>query len=33
MDRTAHGVLEIARSVLSELDLEVVLNRVLESAR
>ena len=33
MDRTAHGVLEIARSVLAELDLEVVLNRVLESAR
>ncbi len=33
MDRTARGVLDIARSVLSELDLEVVLNRVLESAR
>src|SRR3977135_511893 len=33
MDRTAQGVLEIARSVLSELDLEAVLNRVLESAR
>jgi signal transduction histidine kinase len=33
MDRTAQGVLEIARSVLAELDLEVVLNRVLESAR
>jgi signal transduction histidine kinase len=33
MDRTARGVLDIARSVLSELDLEVVLNRVLASAR
>jgi signal transduction histidine kinase len=33
MDRTAQGVLEIARSVLTELDLEVVLNRVLHSAR
>ncbi len=33
MDRTARGVLDIARSVLAELDLEVVLNRVLESAR
>ncbi|HTD58667.1 MAG TPA: GAF domain-containing protein, partial [Solirubrobacteraceae bacterium] len=33
MDRAAQGVLEIARSVLAELDLEVVLNRVLESAR
>src|SRR6202035_1034017 len=33
MDRTAQGVLEIARSVLAELDLEVVLNRVLYSAR
>jgi GAF domain-containing protein len=33
MDRTAQGVLDIARSVLGELDVEVVLNRVLESAR
>ncbi|HEX4838043.1 MAG TPA: GAF domain-containing sensor histidine kinase [Solirubrobacteraceae bacterium] len=33
MDRTARGLLDIARSVLVELDLEVVLNRVLESAR
>ncbi|HTA16044.1 MAG TPA: GAF domain-containing sensor histidine kinase [Solirubrobacteraceae bacterium] len=33
MDRTARGALDIARSVLGELDLEVVLNRVLESAR
>jgi signal transduction histidine kinase len=33
MDQTARGVLNIARSVLAELDLEVVLNRVLESAR
>jgi signal transduction histidine kinase len=33
MDRTARGLLDIARSVLGELDLEVVLNRVLESAR
>ncbi len=33
MDRTARGVLDLARSVLAELDLEVVLNRVLESAR
>jgi signal transduction histidine kinase len=33
MDRTARGVLDIARSVLAELDLEIVLNRVLESAR
>jgi signal transduction histidine kinase len=33
MDRAARGVLDIARSVLAELDLEVVLNRVLESAR
>jgi signal transduction histidine kinase len=33
MDRTARGVLDIARSVLAELDLEVVLHRVLESAR
>jgi signal transduction histidine kinase len=33
MDRTARGVLDVARSVLGELDLEVVLSRVLESAR
>jgi signal transduction histidine kinase len=33
MDRAARGVLDIARSVLAELDLEVVLNRVLESSR
>jgi signal transduction histidine kinase len=33
MDQTARGVLDIARSVLAELDLELVLNRVLESAR
>jgi signal transduction histidine kinase len=33
MDRAARGVLDVARSVLAELDLEVVLNRVLESAR
>lgn len=33
MDRAARGVLDIARSVLTELDLQVVLNRVLESAR
>ncbi len=33
MDRTAQGVLDIARSLLGELDVEVVLNRVLESAR
>jgi signal transduction histidine kinase len=33
MDQTARGVLDIARSVLAELDLELVLHRVLESAR
>ncbi len=33
MDRAARGVLDVARSVLAELDLEIVLNRVLESAR
>jgi signal transduction histidine kinase len=33
MDSAARDVLSIARSVLAELDLEVVLNRVLESAR
>jgi signal transduction histidine kinase len=33
MDDAARGVLDIARSVLAELDVEMVLNRVLESAR
>ncbi len=33
MDQTTRGVLDIARSVLGELDVELVLNRVLESAR
>jgi signal transduction histidine kinase len=33
MDQPARGVLDIARSVLGELDVDVVLNRVLESAR
>jgi signal transduction histidine kinase len=33
MDQTARGVLDVARSVLGELDLELVLQRVLESAR
>ena len=33
MDRTSREVLDIARSVLAELDLEVVLHRVLDSAR
>ena len=33
MDRTAQGVLDVARSVLGELDVEVVLSRVLQSAR
>jgi len=33
MDRAARGMLDVARSVLAELDLEVVLERVLESAR
>ncbi len=33
MDRTTSGILEVARSVLAELDLDVVLDRVLESAR
>jgi len=33
MDQTAKGVLDIARSVLAELDGDVVLQRVLESAR
>jgi signal transduction histidine kinase len=33
MDRAARGVLELARGVLAELDLDTVLDRVLESAR
>jgi signal transduction histidine kinase len=33
MDQAARGVLDIARSVLTELDVDLVLNRVLESAR
>jgi len=33
MDRAALGVLHVARSVLEELDLEVVLDRVLEAAK
>jgi signal transduction histidine kinase len=33
MDRTTSGILEVARSVLAELDLDVVLDRVLESAQ
>jgi len=33
MDRATHGILEVARSVLAELDLDVVLDRVLESAQ
>ena len=33
MDKAARGMLDVARSVLAELDLEVVLERVLESAR
>ncbi len=33
MDRAARGMLDVARSVLAELDLEVVLERVLASAR
>jgi len=33
MDRTTDGILDVARSVLSELDLDVVLNRVLEAAQ
>ncbi len=33
MDQTARGVLDIARSVLAELDVDLVLQRVLESAR
>jgi signal transduction histidine kinase len=33
MDQTVRGVLDVARSVLSELDVDVVLGRVLQSAR
>jgi signal transduction histidine kinase len=33
MDRTVLGVLDVARSVLSELDVEIVLERVLASAK
>jgi signal transduction histidine kinase len=33
MDRTTSGILEVARSVLAELDLDEVLDRVLESAQ
>ncbi len=33
MDRTTQGILDVARSVLAELDLEVVLDRVLEAAQ
>jgi signal transduction histidine kinase len=33
MDRATQGVLDVARSVLAELDLDVVLNRVLDAAR
>ncbi len=33
MDRSTQGILEVARSVLSELDLEVVLDRVLQAAQ
>lgn len=33
MNRATDGILDVARSVLSELDLEVVLNRVLEAAQ
>jgi len=33
MDRATQGILDVARSVLSELDLDVVLNRVLEAAQ
>ena len=31
--RTAQGLLDVARGVIAELDLDVVLDRVLESAR
>jgi signal transduction histidine kinase len=33
VDRATQGILEVARSVLAELDLDVVLDRVLESAQ
>ncbi len=33
MDRSTHGILEVARSVLSELELDVVLDRVLQAAQ
>ena len=33
MDQTKHGILKVARSVLEDLDVELVLQRVLESAR
>ncbi len=33
MDRTVRGVLDLARDVLAELDLDIVLDRVLESAQ
>jgi two-component system, NarL family, sensor histidine kinase DevS len=33
MDRTTQGILEVARSVLAELDLDVVLERVLKAAQ
>jgi signal transduction histidine kinase len=33
MDRSTRGVLEVARSVLAELDLDVVLDRVLQAAQ
>ena len=33
MDRATQGILEVARGVLGELDLDVVLDRVLEAAQ
>jgi signal transduction histidine kinase len=33
MDRTTHGILDVARGVLAELDLDVVLERVLDAAQ
>src|SRR5271156_6857078 len=33
IDRTTQGILEVARSVLADLDLDQVLDRVLESAQ
>jgi signal transduction histidine kinase len=33
IDRSTQGILEVARSVLSELDLEIVLDRVLQAAQ